>query len=673
MRRRLASCVSVLLSCLLCAAQSVPPEGTGAASPTFYTLNTQDGLSNDNVLQVMQLPDGRILSIAETSIDLYDGILFSHIPRSNAERRPLPGYDGQTHLYLDGEERLWVKGWRHVACYDLKRLRPLSPAEALLPDSLQDFYIDSEGRQWLVFPHSVRSSEVALQAFASGVRRVPVPQDIDCMDGRVYVFYDTGEVGGFDASSGRLLTTSAAYRPDEAPAYEITSLVVQGDDRCFYQLRTGFGGGVFLRYSPADGSWQRLLTANHLLHSLVVLPSGLAYITLPDGYMEYDLRTHERRHHDALRLPDGTQLTTGINAFCHDRTGGIWLGTYHEGLLYTSPLSGVFNTQPLDIPVRPLLSSIFLQGEHVEQDSLYGGRVLTTVATPYVRHLTLRHDQNSVAFQFSTMNYVRPRATRYRYRLSNARSEGTWHTVVADSASSGFVDNRGALYLPFAELSPGRYRLCVMASTRPGHWDEAEAVTLTFDVLPPWWRTWWAYGLAGLACLGGLVALTALYVRRKRRQMERQHREAMLLLRIQNLVEQVNQYEQAASRVVLSEDHEHAEPIADEQTLSPQDLDFMQRATALVEQHLSDPQYNVEQLAADLCMERTGLYRRLTALMDQSPVVFIRSIRLQRAAALLKEGGHSITEVSELTGFGTVGYFGKCFQREFGCKPSEYR
>ena len=79
MRRRLASCVSVLLSCLLCAAQSVPPEGTGAASPTFHTLNTQDGLSNDNVLQVMQLPDGRILSIAETSIDLYDGIRFSSI------------------------------------------------------------------------------------------------------------------------------------------------------------------------------------------------------------------------------------------------------------------------------------------------------------------------------------------------------------------------------------------------------------------------------------------------------------------------------------------------------------------------------------------------------------------------------------------------------------------
>ena len=98
----------------------------------------------------------------------------------------------------------------------------------------------------------------------------------------------------------------------------------------------------------------------------------------------------------------------------------------------------------------------------------------------------------------------------------------------------------------------------------------------------------------------------------------------------------------------------------------------MNRATQLVEQHLADPQYTVDQLARDLCMERTGLYKRLMALMSTAPLVFIRSIRLHRAAELIREGNHTITEISELTGFGTVSYFGKCFQREFGWKPSEY-
>jgi AraC-like DNA-binding protein len=144
------------------------------------------------------------------------------------------------------------------------------------------------------------------------------------------------------------------------------------------------------------------------------------------------------------------------------------------------------------------------------------------------------------------------------------------------------------------------------------------------------------------------------------------------LLRIQNLVEQVNQYENHAAMVVLSE----PEPLpdADEPVAEPtaQEKAFMARATQLVEQHLSTPQYGVEQLAADLCMERTGLYKKLTALMQQSPVVFIRSIRLHRAADMLREGRLSIADVAERTGFSSASYFSKCFQKEFGCKPSEY-
>ena len=77
-------------------------------------------------------------------------------------------------------------------------------------------------------------------------------------------------------------------------------------------------------------------------------------------------------------------------------------------------------------------------------------------------------------------------------------------------------------------------------------------------------------------------------------------------------------------------------------------------------------------MAADLNMERTGLYKKLTALMQQSPVFFIRSIRLHRAAKMLRRGDKSIAEISELTGFSSPSYFTKCFMKEFGCRPSEY-
>ena len=99
---------------------------------------------------------------------------------------------------------------------------------------------------------------------------------------------------------------------------------------------------------------------------------------------------------------------------------------------------------------------------------------------------------------------------------------------------------------------------------------------------------------------------------------------------------------------------------------------FIQRCAALVEQNLNTPGYNVERLAADLCMERTGLYKKLTEMLDQTPTLFIRSIRMEQAARLLREGQLSVSEVAERTGFSSASYFSRLFQKTYGCNPSEY-
>ncbi|MCR5819493.1 MAG: hypothetical protein K6F94_00880, partial [Bacteroidaceae bacterium] len=129
-----------------------------ADMPVFYTMNRQDGLSEDSVLQLMQLPDGRILMKALHGIDLYDGISFAHIPSSEADFIPLPAYKGATHLYPDGN-RLWVKERLSIACYNLQRLCPCGEMEAALPDSLLDFYMDHTGRQWWVMSDGIHRAD----------------------------------------------------------------------------------------------------------------------------------------------------------------------------------------------------------------------------------------------------------------------------------------------------------------------------------------------------------------------------------------------------------------------------------------------------------------------------------------------------------------------------------
>ena len=96
-----------------------------------------------------------------------------------------------------------------------------------------------------------------------------------------------------------------------------------------------------------------------------------------------------------------------------------------------------------------------------------------------------------------------------------------------------------------------------------------------------------------------------------------------------------------------------------------QEPELILQVHTLIEQHLEDGEYGVEQLAQDLCMERTGLYKKLTALTNTTPVAFIRSIRLHRAAALLQEGKQSVNEIAERTGFSSPSYFTKCFKKDF--------
>ena len=110
----------------------------------------------------------------------------------------------------------------------------------------------------------------------------------------------------------------------------------------------------------------------------------------------------------------------------------------------------------------------------------------------------------------------------------------------------------------------------------------------------------------------------------------------------------------------------------EEPPISANDSDFLNKAVALVEAHLNSPGYTVEQLSKDLCMERSGLYKKLNTLIDKSPSLFIRSIRLRRAADLIRKGGMNMADIAEQVGFSSASYMSKCFQEEFGCRPSEY-
>lgn len=99
---------------------------------------------------------------------------------------------------------------------------------------------------------------------------------------------------------------------------------------------------------------------------------------------------------------------------------------------------------------------------------------------------------------------------------------------------------------------------------------------------------------------------------------------------------------------------------------------FIKKLITIVENSMDDNLLSVEYLASEAGMSRANLYRKLQAILNDTPVNFIKKIRLKRAEQLLKKNDMYISEIAYMTGFNNQKYFGKCFNKEYGMSPTEY-
>ncbi len=137
-----------------------------------------------------------------------------------------------------------------------------------------------------------------------------------------------------------------------------------------------------------------------------------------------------------------------------------------------------------------------------------------------------------------------------------------------------------------------------------------------------------------------------------------------LTIRIKNLIDQ---------RQALRERFQR------EFSLIPADLDissmdrhFLERAVGIVNDHLDDTEFKVDNLAQKIFMSRQQLNRKLKALTGRTAVEFIRLIRLKRAAMLLGNNHATITEIAYKVGFSNPSHFSRSFHQEYGKTPSAF-
>jgi len=98
---------------------------------------------------------------------------------------------------------------------------------------------------------------------------------------------------------------------------------------------------------------------------------------------------------------------------------------------------------------------------------------------------------------------------------------------------------------------------------------------------------------------------------------------------------------------------------------------FVKKALAVVRENISNPEFGKDEFASALNVSSSLLYKKLKSLTDQSPVEFIKAVRLDYSVELLHSGKYTVTDVSVLSGFSSVAYFSTVFKKHFGKSPTD--
>lgn len=103
------------------------------------------------------------------------------------------------------------------------------------------------------------------------------------------------------------------------------------------------------------------------------------------------------------------------------------------------------------------------------------------------------------------------------------------------------------------------------------------------------------------------------------------------------------------------------------------DKEMMEKLMGYLEAHIGDADLKVEDLAATVNLGRTVFYGKMKSIVGMAPVDFVRHIRMQRAEELVTKSKLTFSQIAYSVGYSDPKYFSKCFKKETGMTPSEYR
>lgn len=465
------------------------PKSSLFEHPVYYSENRRFNTGNISVLSILDTKKYLLLGT-------YDSLWM--VNKSSGMLSSVNGGFLTSNMVRADSGKIWLANTKGLVLFDPEDGRSEVFSPPALPNGKEaeqviKIFCQSDGNAWILTAQSFCHFDVATKKFTNFVyRKVYLNQTYVPFHGDIYQdsagnFWLGTEVGllYFNTKEKTFQRYVNNPRDISSLSFNIVECVVPDPKQPGKYLWMGTAGGglnrldleakKFTHYTIKNG------LPNNFINGILTDDKGFLWISTNNGISKFDPQNHTFHNYD---IRDGL----ASNAF---NPGAYYKNENGEFLF--GGISGFNTFYPDSVVISSYQVPLVFTDFRLFNQSVRIGSKNSPLTEPVsqAHHITLPYKDNLISFQVAALDYAEPEKNQYAYMVKGLTKQ--WINLGHDRL------------ITLGNLAPGHYQLEVKATNSDGVWNEEGAV-MNIHIIPPWWRTWWAY-LCYVVILISLVML----------------------------------------------------------------------------------------------------------------------------------------------------------------------